>query len=106
MKNTLTFVLLISAFGGLSAPAFAQICSPTVLNPTTPAVTTLTGRGVYISGGKAYVVSENFGLRIVDINDPANPVTLNPTFIPGDNMYTTQTGLGVYVSGDYAYVVF
>jgi uncharacterized repeat protein (TIGR01451 family) len=50
------------------------------------------------------VSTDAYGLRIVDVSDPANPFVVNPVFSGTDNMGVTLSGRGVYVSGSYAYV--
>jgi len=101
--------VLTVTFCGMSEMAVAQTCTPQVLNPTFSSsdnmFTTLTGNDVVYSGGLAYAVSDNYGLRIVDVSDPANPFVLNPTYPAPNDMYTTRTGKGVYVLGTKAYVV-
>lgn len=56
-------------------------------------------RDVAVRGGLAYVASDQAGLRIVDISDPADPqplVTYNP--------FAYSCHPGIAVSGDYAYL--
>jgi len=53
---------------------------------------------VVVSEGYAYVAAATYGLRVVDISDPAHPVEVGA--------YDTQSyAIGVDVAGDYAYVV-
>jgi len=67
--------------------------------------TTQSGKDIKVLGDYAYVVSVDYGLRIVNIHDPANPFVLNPVFDPAANMFTTISGHGVDLSCDNAYVV-
>jgi len=53
--------------------------------------------GVAISGDYAYVVDEDFGLRVVDISDPTSPALIATCNTPG-------ASYGIAISGDYAYV--
>ena len=59
--------------------------------------TTGSARGVYVSGGYAYVADYDSGFAVIDVSNPANP---------GTPVYEDTTGgaNGVYVSGNYAYV--
>jgi hypothetical protein len=54
-------------------------------------------RGVYVAGNYAYVADEGSGLQIIDISNPANPVTTG-------SVATPNSASDIYVSGNYAYV--
>ena len=54
-------------------------------------------RGVAVSGSYAYVADDTYGLRIIDISNPATPTEAGFYDTPG-------TAYGVAVSGSYAYV--
>jgi uncharacterized repeat protein (TIGR01451 family) len=103
------FFVILAASCVMSERAVAQTCTPQVLNPTFSTgdnmFTTLSGNDVVYSGGLAYAVSDNYGLRIVNVSDPANPFVVNPTFSGSDDMGVTLYGRGVFVSGSYAYVI-
>jgi len=51
---------------------------------------------VYVSGRYAYVVDYGYGLRVIDINSPTNPIEVGYYYAPG--------ACKVYVLGRYAYV--
>ncbi|MBD3312656.1 hypothetical protein GF352_04360 [archaeon] len=53
------------------------------------------GIGVFVSGDYAYIANSIEGMDIVDISDPANPVSISNTDL--------ET-FDVFVSGDYAYI--
>ena len=55
------------------------------------------GRGVYVTGGYAYVADWGSGLAIIDVTDPANPAT--PVYRD-----TSGNSYGIYVTGGYAYL--
>ncbi len=56
-------------------------------------------RSVYVDGDYAYMAQENFGLRIVSIADPTNPV------IVGSYEISPQYAWDVIARNDYAYLV-
>lgn len=53
---------------------------------------------VYVAGTYAYVATDEYGLRIVDISSPSTPTLV------GDGYDTTGTAEDVFVVGNYAYV--
>jgi hypothetical protein len=53
--------------------------------------------GVAVSGNHAYVTIRGYGLRVIDISDPGNPVQIG-------GCATSGAAYAVAVDGDYAYV--
>jgi hypothetical protein len=67
-------VIYKSIIGGLDTPSFAD--------------------AVAVSGDYAYVADKRYGLQVVDISDPANPVIIGA-------VDTLGSAFGVAVAGDY-----
>jgi len=111
VSASLGLAYVVSTDYGLRIVDVSDPANPVVLNPSFPAgsdmYTTQTGNGIYVSEslGLAYIVSTDYGLRIVDVSDPVHPFVLNPTYPAPNDMYTTLSGNGIYVSGSLAYVV-
>jgi len=59
--------------------------------------------GIYVSGRYAYVAASNdSGVQILDISDPANPTHVGA--ITDDGTTALSWAYGIYISGRYAYV--
>ena len=73
-----------------------------VSNPTNPQEiayydTPGSARGVYVTGGYAYVADGDSGLRVIDVSNPPYPREIGYYDTPGN-------AHGVHVTGNYAYV--
>jgi hypothetical protein len=55
-------------------------------------------RGVELIGDLAYLADQNYGLRIVEVSDPSNPIETGGIFL--DHIYASD----VVVRGNYAYL--
>ena len=87
-------VALLGIGGGvLAAPALAADCPELVGACDTPG----NAYGVAVAGSYAYVTNRYYGLRVIDVSNPAAPVEVG--FV-----YTRDAASGVAVAGSYAYV--
>lgn len=55
-------------------------------------------RGVAVAGGTAYIANDFFGLRIIDVSNPASPVLLGTLDTPGQALRVTVVGTTAYVA--------
>jgi|GEM_PF-4214776 len=65
-------------------------------NPTLKGSLSGKGYGVYVSGKYVFIAAGNLGFKIVDVSNPASPVTIS------SNSFAAVAD--IYVSGKYAYV--
>lgn len=89
-----------------SAPAFiGSLVGPAYGEPR------VTGEAVFVAGNYAYVAysdpnpsSADGGVLVIDVADPANPVTVGAYKIAVPSTLPKPVSLDVQVSGDYAYL--
>ncbi|MFA6375770.1 MAG: tail fiber domain-containing protein, partial [Candidatus Paceibacterota bacterium] len=65
-------------------------------NPTLKGSVSGKGYGIYVSGKYVFIAAGNLGFKIVDVTNPASPVTIS------SNSFAAVAD--IYVSGKYAYI--